>query len=92
MALPIRCFIGDLHPHEALSGLGQYNRYRPGIEVDNYKRIQRVAVGTNNALLDRRSKLAAMPEFPEAAVLDHAGEIDIGLGAVVVIDRDGLHW
>jgi hypothetical protein len=72
--------IGDLHPHEALAGVRQRNRYRPGIEVDNHKRIQRVAVGSNNALLDRRSKLAAMP-FPEAAVLDHPGEINIGLGA-----------
>jgi hypothetical protein len=84
--------IGNLHPHEALAGVRQRNRYRPGIEVDNHKRIQRVAVGTNNALLDRGSKLAAMPEFPEAAVLDHPGEINIGLGAVVVVDRDGLGW
>src|SRR6266403_5996706 len=84
--------IGDLHPHEALAGVRQRNCYRPGIEVDKHKRIQGVAVGTNNALLDRRSKLAAMPEFPEAAVLDHRGEINIGLGAVVVIDRDGQDW
>src|SRR6267154_3952675 len=49
--------IGDLHPHEALTGVRQRNCYRPGIEVDNHKRIQRVSVGTNNALLDRRRKL-----------------------------------
>src|SRR5882757_3931134 len=82
--------IDDLHPHEALAGVRQRNRYRPGIEVDDRKRIQRVAVGTNNALLDRRSTLAAMPEFSETAVLHHPGEINIGLGAVVVLDGDGL--
>jgi hypothetical protein len=31
-----------------------------------------------------------MPEFSETAVLDHPGEINIGLGAVVVLDSDGL--
>jgi hypothetical protein len=41
-------------------------------------------------MLSGRGKLAAMPEFPETAVLDHPGEIDVGLGAVVVIDCDGL--
>jgi hypothetical protein len=70
----------------------QRNRHRPGIEVDNGKRIQRVAVGADNALLDGRSKLAAMAEFSETAVLDHPGEINIGLGAVVVIDRDERRW
>jgi hypothetical protein len=28
----------------------------------------------------------AMPEFAETAVLDHSSEIDVGLGAVVVLD------
>ena len=82
--------IDDLHPHEALAGLRQRNHHRPGIKVENRKRIQRVAVGTNNALLYGGSKLAAMPEFSETAVLDHPGEINIGLGAVVVLDGDGL--
>src|SRR6266581_1324029 len=82
--------IDDLHPHEALAGVRQRDRRRPGIEVDDRKRIQRVAVGTNDALLDRRSKFAAMPEFSKTAVLDHPGEIHIGLGAVVVLDGDRL--
>ena len=82
--------IDDLHPHEALAGLRQRNRHRPGIKVENRKRIQRVAVGTNNALLYGRSKLTAMPELTEAAVLDDPGEINIGLGAVVVLDGDGF--
>jgi hypothetical protein len=72
--------IDDLHPHEPLAGVRQCNRHRSGIEVDNRKRIQRVAVGPNNALLSGRSKLTAMPEFAETAVLDHSGEIDVGLG------------
>src|SRR5258707_15610460 len=66
--------IDDLHPDEALAGVWQRNRHRPGIEVDNRERIQRVAVGPNNALLSGRSKLAAMPKFAETAVLDHSGE------------------
>src|SRR6516225_5622442 len=84
--------IDDLHPHEVLAGLRQRNRHRPGIEVDNGKRIQRVAVRTNNTLLDGRSKLTAMPELTEAAVLDDAGEINIGLSAVVVLDGDEHGW
>src|SRR6267378_7662788 len=71
--------IDDLHPHKALAGVWQCNRDRPGIEVDNRERIQRVAVGPDNAMLSGRSKLAAMPEFAETAVLDHAGEVDVGL-------------
>jgi hypothetical protein len=33
-----------------------------------------------------------MPEFAETAVLDHSGEIDVGLGAIVVLDgnKSGL--
>jgi hypothetical protein len=82
--------IDDLHPHVARASVGQRDRHRSGIEVDNRERIQRVAIRSRNALLSGRRKLAAMPEFPKTAVPDHAGEIDIGLGAVVVIDRDGL--
>ncbi len=78
--------IDDLHPHEALAGVWQCNRHRPGIEVDNRERIQRVAVGPDDALLCGRSKLATMPEFAETAVLDHSGEIDVGLRAIVVLD------
>ena len=82
--------IDDLHPHVALAGVGQRDRHRPGIEVDNRERIQRVAIGSRNALLSGRRKLAAMPEFAETAVLDHAGEIDVGLGAIVVLDGNEL--
>src|SRR5258706_11219668 len=78
--------IDDLHAHEALACLWQCNHHRSGIEVDNRERIQRVAVGPDNALLCRRSKLATMPEFAETAVLDHSGEIDVGLCAIVVLD------
>src|SRR6267142_3529298 len=78
--------IDDLHPHEALACIWQCNRHRSAIEVDNRERIQRVAVGPDNALLSGRSKLTAMPEFAETAALDHAGEFDVGLGAIVVLD------
>lgn len=78
--------IDDLHPHEALASVWQCNRHRSGIEVDDRERIQRVAVGPDNALLSGRSKLAAVPEFAETAVLDHSGEINVSLGAIVVLD------
>ena len=45
---------------------------------------------SGNALLSGNSKLTAMPEFSEAAVLDHFGEINIGLGAIVVLEGDEL--
>src|SRR5712672_3814358 len=78
--------IDDLHPHEALACVWQCDRHRSAIEVDNCERIQRVAVGPDNAMLSGRSKLAAMPEFAETAVLAHASEIDVGLGTIVVLD------
>src|SRR5260370_26976648 len=78
--------IDDLHPHEALAYVWQCNRHRSGIEVDNRERIQRVAVGPDNALLSGRSQLTAMPECAETAVLDHSGEIDVGLGTILVLD------
>src|SRR6267154_1043315 len=78
--------IDDLHPHEALACVWQCNRHRSGIEVDNRERIQRVAVGPDNALLSGSSKLTAMPDFAETAVLDHAGEFDVGLGTIVVLN------
>jgi len=31
-----------------------------------------------------------MPELPETAVLHHTGEIDIGLGAIIVLDGNEL--
>src|SRR5258708_23880426 len=80
--------IDNLHPHEALACVWQCNRHRSAIEVDNRERIQSVAVGPDNALLSGRSKIPAIPEFAATAVLDHSGEIDVGLGAIVVLDGD----
>src|ERR1700739_3120537 len=74
--------IDDLHSHVALAGLGQHVPNWPSIEVDNRERIQRVAIGARNALLSGWRKLAAMAEFTETAVLDHAREIDIRLRAI----------
>src|SRR6267143_943682 len=78
--------IDDLHAHEALAGVWQCNRHRSGIEVDDCERIQRVTVGPDDALLSGRSKLTAMSEIAETAVLHHSGEIDVGLCAIVVLD------
>jgi hypothetical protein len=82
--------VDDLHPYVALAGVRQCDRHRAGIEVDYCERIQSVAIGSGNALLSGRGKLAPMPEFSETAVLDHAGEIDVGLGAIVVLDGNEL--
>ena len=78
--------IDDLHPHEAPASVWQCNRHRSAIEIDNRERIQCVAVRPDNALLSGGSKLTAMPEFTETAVLDHSAEIDVGLRAIVVLD------
>jgi len=82
--------IDGLQPHVTFAGVRQCNHHRPGVEVGYRERIQRVAIGSGNALLSGKGKLAAMPEFSETAVLDHSGEIDIGLGAIVVLDGDEL--
>src|SRR5260370_32529263 len=77
--------IGDLHPHEALAGVWQCNRHRPGIEVDNRDRIQRVAVGPDDALLCGRSKLATIPQFAETPVLAHSPQFYPRLRAIVFL-------
>jgi hypothetical protein len=36
--------IDDLHSHVTLAGVGQRDRHRAGIEIDNGERIQGVAI------------------------------------------------
>ena len=46
------------------------------------------SIGSGNALLSGRGKLAAMPEFSETTVPGHSAEIDVGL--IVILDGDEL--
>src|SRR5258707_3499638 len=69
--------IDYLHRHEALAAVGQHNCHRTGVEVEYRRRIQRVAVGPYNALLVNQHRLAAMPEFAEAAPFDIEAKIDV---------------
>jgi len=69
--------IGDLHHHEMLAGVGQHDYHRTGIEIENRKRIERVAVGPNDQPPVDRRQLAAMPEFAEGARFDCLAKIDV---------------
>ena len=72
-----------------------HNRYRTtgGEErvLEDLIWLVREHLGEDAEILTRSSsELAAMSEFSETTVLDHPGEINIGLGAVGVLDGDGL--
>jgi hypothetical protein len=81
-------FVDYLHRQEALAGIGQGDGHRPRIEVEHRRRIERVAVHPDDGLLGDRRRFAAMHEFAEAPVLDHAAEIEIGLGADEIVGGD----
>ena len=82
--------IDDLHCHEALGTLRQCDRYRTGIQVEHSKRIERVAIGSDDAPLRGTNKFAAMPEFAETAAVGQRGKIHIALRPTVVLDGDAL--
>ena len=81
--------IDDLQRHEALAGVGQRDRDRSGVEVEDGRRIKRVAVHADDRLVVDRRELAMVLKFSEPAFLqsDHT-EIEIGLGTDEVIDGD----
>ena len=54
-------------PMKRLPPSGSVTVAGPGIEVEDRKGIQRVAVGPDDALLDGRRELAAVPELSKAA-------------------------
>jgi hypothetical protein len=80
--------IDDLHRHEAPGTRWQGNCHWPGIEVEDGERVQRVAVGPDDAALVCTSELVEVQEFPKGAVFDEPGKVDIGLGAIIVFDGD----
>ena len=81
--------IDHLHREKALAGIGQGDRHGTRVEIKHRRRIERVAVHSDDGLLGDRRRFASMHEFPEAPVLDHAAEIEIGLGADEIIGGDG---
>jgi hypothetical protein len=82
-------FVDHLHRQEALARIGQGDRHRTGIEVEHRRRIERIAVHPDNRLPGDRRRLAAMHELAKAAVLDHAAEIKIRLGADEIVGGYG---
>jgi hypothetical protein len=89
----VMIFIDDLHRHETFARIGQGDLDRSGIEIEDGRRIERVAVEADHRLIVDPRRLAAMQEFSDgAAVLQDAAEIQVGFGAGEVVDgdRDGV--
>src|SRR5262249_18591571 len=86
--LRVLVFVDYLHRHEMLAGIGQRNRHRTTIEVEKREGIQGVAVGPDNASPTNRREVTAVPELAKRSALGNETKIDIGLGAIVVVDGD----
>ena len=82
-------FVDHLHRQETLARIGQGDRHRTRVEIEHRRRIERVAVHPDDGLLGDRRRFAAMHEFAETPVLDHAAEIEIRLGADEIVGGDG---
>jgi hypothetical protein len=89
--LGVVVLVDDLQRQEPLARVRQGERHRPGSEVEHALGIERVAVGADDGVVDRR-QLAGVAELAQRAVLDHEAEVDVGLGAVEVVGghRRGL--
>jgi hypothetical protein len=70
------------------AGVGQCDRDRTGVEVEHASGIQRVAVHAHDRLLIDGRQRPVVVEIAEAAELDDVTEIEVGLGAREVLDRD----
>src|SRR4029077_4122931 len=86
--LRVLAFVDYLHRHEMLVGVGQRNRHRTGIEVENRKGIQGVAIGPDNASPTNWRAVATAPELAKSSALGDESKIDIGLRAIVVVNGD----
>ena len=82
-------FVDHLHRQEALARIGQGDGHRTRIEIEHGRRIERIAVHPDDRLPGDRSRFAAMHEFAEAPILDHAAEIEAGLRADEIVGSDG---
>ena len=81
--------VDDLHRHEAFARIGQGDRHRPRVEIEDRRGIERVAIEPDDGLVVDRRRLAAMDELAEAAILDDVAEVQIALGAREVVGGDG---
>ena len=86
--LRVLVFVDYLHRHEMPVGVGQRNRHRTRIEVENRQGIQGVAVGPDNASPTNRREVTTVPELAKSSALGDESKIDIGLGAIVVVNGD----
>ena len=77
------------HRHEAFARIGQRDRYRPGIEVEHARRIERVAVGALDDVVVDRRQFAIVIELAEATLRHEAGKDRVRLGADEVVRS---HW
>ena len=69
----------QLHRHEALAGVRQRDRHRPGIEIEHRRGIERVAVHPDDGLGIDRRQFAVVLELAETALLQRdRAEIQIG--------------
>ena len=83
-------FTNDLHRHEALAGVRQRDRDGSGIEIEDRRRIQRVAVEANHGLIVDLRRFAAVQKLSDrAAVFQDAAKIQVRLGTNEVADGDG---
>ena len=75
--------------HEARAGIRQRDRHRSGIEIENRRRIERIAVEPDHRLVIDRGRLAAMVTASRARRPPWRGcRYRIGLGADEVVDGD----
>jgi hypothetical protein len=82
-------FVDHLHRHETLSGIGQGDRGRSGIEVEYARGIERVAIEADHRLIVDRCGFPAVKELSEATLLHQGSGVGIGFGADEVIGGDG---
>ncbi len=77
--------IDDLQRHEPAARIRQRDGDRPGIEVEDGRRVQRVAVDPDDDLVIDGAQLAEVEERAEAAVSDDVAEVQVGFGAGEVV-------
>jgi hypothetical protein len=59
--------VDHLKRHEAITGVGHGDRRRPGIEVKNRERIERVTIEPDDGLMVDGRRLTMVPKLAQAA-------------------------
>src|SRR5882724_9953448 len=67
--------IDHLHGHEAFAGIGQRDRDRPRVEVEDCGGVERVPVQADDRLVVDRGRLSPVKEFPNGSVLDDVAHV-----------------